>query len=52
MFYQVKTIRLDEMGREVAEWHGTKEKPVNLAETVAAIDANYPHSLIEARYVR
>lgn len=52
MFHQVKTIRLDSMGREVAEWHGNKEQPAKLAEIVAAIDANYPNSLIEARYVR
>lgn len=47
MLDRVKTIRLDAMGNSVTEWHeGT------LAEIVAAIDANYPNSLIEARYVR
>ena len=50
MFHKVKTIRLDDTGREVAEWHDAEK--IGLAEIVAAIDAKYPHSLMEARYVR
>ena len=47
MLNMVKTVRLDSMGNSIEEWHqGT------LADIVAAIDANHPNSLIEARYVR
>lgn len=47
MLDRVKTVRLDGMGNSIEEWHeGT------LADIVAAIDANHPNSLIEARYVR
>lgn len=48
MFSTVKTIRLDETGREIAEWH----HEANIIEVIRALDAKYPHSLIEARYTR
>ena len=53
MFDKIKTIRLDETGREIAEWHpqAGRDASLSLAEVVAAIDAKYPNSLIEARYV-
>lgn len=50
MFKTVKTIRLDDFGREIAEWHDAEK--IGLAEIVASIDAKYPHSLLEASYVR
>ena len=47
MLNMVKTVRLDGMGNSIEEWHeGT------LAEIVAAVNADHPNSLIEARYVR
>ena len=48
MFDVLKTVRLDETGREITEWH----RDANLAEVVAALDAQYPHSVIEAKYTR
>lgn len=48
MFDIVKTVRLDDMGREVVEWH----RDADIIEVVRAIEANYPHSLIEAKYTR
>ena len=46
MMQTVKTVRLDGMGREVAEFHDG----VSLAEIVARIESEFPNSLVEARY--
>jgi hypothetical protein len=53
MFDKIKTVRLDEMGNEIAEWHpqSGRDDSLSLAEVVAAMDVMYPNSLIEARYV-
>lgn len=50
MFTRVKTVRLNDYGQEVAEWH--EADGISLADVVAALDAKHPHSLVEARYVR
>lgn len=50
MFRNVKTIRLDDFGREIEEWHHAET--TSLAEIVAKIESRYPNSILEARYVR
>ena len=51
MFTTIKTVHLDEYGREVPTFHNVGESGVSLADIVAAYAAQ-GETVIEARYVR
>ena len=46
MMNTVKTVRLDNLGRQITEFHDGAA----IGEVVARIEAEFPNSLIEARY--
>ena len=48
MLDTIKTVRLDDMGREVTEFHHTDD----FDELVKAMTANYPNALIEVRFTK
>jgi SPX domain protein involved in polyphosphate accumulation len=52
MFDRIKTVRCDETGRLIEEWHGTKENPVRFRDIAEKYLAEYPYGVIEIRYVR
>lgn len=51
MFTQIKTVHLDNYGREVATFHNVGQSGVSLPDIVAAYAAQ-GETLIEAKYVR
>lgn len=51
MFDTIKTVHLDDYGREVPTFHHVSESGVSLADIVAAYAAQ-GETLIEVRYIR
>lgn len=47
MWDRVKTVHLDEVGREIATWHPTSD----IEEVARAMFANYPNGVIEIKLV-
>jgi hypothetical protein len=52
VFDRVKTVVLDDMGREIVSWHGSKDDPANLRNVALKLLEDHPHGVIEIRYVR